>query len=220
MAAVCGDVVIWKPASQAPLTAVAVQNIVGEVIKENGLPEGVFNLLIGQGSEIGQKMLEDARIPLVSLTGSTKVGKKAASVVAGRLGKYIMELGGNNAIILTENTDLAMAVPAIVFGAVGTAGQRCTSTRRLIIHEAVYDRLVDALINAYKSLKIGNPINPENHVGPLIDHQAVNAFLNALEQVKAEGGRSFAAARCSRAMNTNPAATSPRPWPRWRITIK
>jgi len=188
IAAICGDVVIWKPASNTPLTAIAVQHIITEVIRKNNLPEGLFNLIIGSGALIGERMLNDRRIPLISLTGSTKVGKKAASAVAGRLGRYIMELGGNNAIILTENANLEMAIPAIVFGAVGTAGQRCTSTRRLIVHDAIYDRVAISLSNAYKGLKIGTPLDEANHVGPLINRKSVENFKAALEAVRAEGG--------------------------------
>jgi aldehyde dehydrogenase (NAD+) len=188
IAAICGDVVVWKPASAAPLTAIAVHHIVSAVIRANELPEGIFNLVIGSGSSIGERMLNDRRIPLISLTGSTKVGKRAASVVAGRLGKYIMELGGNNAIILTEKANLEMAVPAIVFGAVGTAGQRCTSTRRLIIHESIFDRVVAVLAKAYRGLRIGTPLDEANHVGPLINLKAVDAFKAALEEVRAQGG--------------------------------
>jgi aldehyde dehydrogenase (NAD+) len=189
IAAVCGDVVIWKPASTTPLTAIAVQNLVSDVIRENDLPEGLFNLIIGSGSLIGERMLGDQRIPLISLTGSTKVGKRAAAVVAGRLGKYIMELGGNNAIILTENAKLELALPAIVFGAVGTSGQRCTSTRRLIIHDTIYDRVVTSLSKAYQGLKIGTPLDKTNHVGPLINRNAVEAFKAALEKARSEGGK-------------------------------
>jgi aldehyde dehydrogenase (NAD+) len=188
IAAVCGDVIVWKPASKVPLTAIAVQHIIAEVVRENDLPEGIFNLIIGGGSEIGEKLLADKRIPLVSLTGSTRVGRHAAAVVAGRLGKYIMELGGNNAIILTEEADLKLAVPAVVFGAVGTAGQRCTTTRRLIIHDAIFDQVRQALIKAYGTLKIGNPLDETNHMGPLIDKQAVEAYHKALELVRAQGG--------------------------------
>ncbi len=188
IAAVCGDVTVWKPASKVPLTAVAVQHIVAEVIKENGLPEGIFNLVIGSGSQIGEAMLNDQRLPLISLTGSTRVGKHAAAVVAGRLGKTIMELGGNNAIILTEHADLKMAVPSIVFGAVGTAGQRCTTTRRLIIHQSIFDRVQEALVKAYGSLRIGNPLDASFHMGPLIDTQAVDQYMAALARLKEEGG--------------------------------
>ncbi|MEJ2542934.1 MAG: aldehyde dehydrogenase family protein [Calditrichaceae bacterium] len=188
IAAVCGDVNIWKPASKVPLTAIAVQNIISDVLKENKIPEGVFNLIIGKGSTIGDKILNDNRIPLISLTGSTKVGKHAGEVIAKRLGKYILELGGNNAVILTPEANLPMAIPAIVFGAVGTAGQRCTSTRRLIIHESIYDKVKDSLLKAYSGLQIGDPLDQSNHVGPLIDKSAVTTFIDALKKVQEEGG--------------------------------
>lgn len=188
IAAVCGDVNLWKPASKVPLTAIACQNILGEVLKENDLPEGIFSLVVGSGKTIGEKMLNDNRVPLVSLTGSTEVGRHAAQVIAKRLGKYILELGGNNAIILTPEANLQMAVPTIVFGAVGTAGQRCTSTRRLIIHESIYDKVKETVVKAYGSLKIGNPLDEKNHMGPLIDKGAVETMMDALEKVKKEGG--------------------------------
>jgi len=189
IAAVCGDVNIWKPASKVPLTAIATQNILSGVLKENDIPEGVFNLIIGRGKTIGEQVLKDRRIPLVSLTGSTRVGKHAAGVIAGRLGRYIMELGGNNAIIITPSTNLKMAIPSVVFGAVGTAGQRCTTTRRLIIHESIYEKVKESLIKAYGSLRIGDPMDEKNHMGPLIDNGTVANFLNALEQVRKEGGK-------------------------------
>jgi len=189
LAAVCGDVNIWKPASKVPLTAIATQNILSGVLKENSIPEGVFSLIIGRGKTIGEQILKDRRIPLVSLTGSTRVGKHAAGVIAGRLGRYIMELGGNNAIIITPSTNLKMAIPAVVFGAVGTAGQRCTTTRRLIIHESIYEKVKASLFKAYGSLRIGDPLDEKNHVGPLIDKGTVANFLDALEQVKKEGGK-------------------------------
>lgn len=189
LAAVCGDVNLWKPASKVPLSAIACQNIVQEVIKENNLPEGIFNLVIGKGSTIGEKILNDRRIPLVSVTGSTSVGRHAAEVIAKRFGRAILELGGNNAIIITPEADLKLAIPAVVFGAVGTAGQRCTTTRRLIIHESIYEQVKESLIKAYKSLKIGNPLDPQNHVGPLIDKNAVEDFKNALVRVVQEGGK-------------------------------
>ncbi len=188
IAAVCGDVNLWKPSSKVPLSAIATQNIIAEVIKQNNLPEGIFSLVIGRGSTIGEKLLNDKRIPLVSLTGSTKVGKHAGEVIARRFGKAILELGGNNGIIITPNTDLKMAMPAIVFGAVGTCGQRCTTTRRLIIHDSIYEKVKESLIKAYGGLKIGDPLNEKNHVGPLIDKDAVEMFTNALEKVKKEGG--------------------------------
>ncbi len=189
IAAVCGDTNLWKPSSKVPLTAIAVQNILADVIKENNLPEGIFNLVIGRGSTIGEKMLNDKRIPLISITGSIDVGRHGAEVIAKRFGKSILELGGNNAIILTPDADLKMALPAIVFGAVGTAGQRCTTTRRLIIHESIYDPVKNSLTKAYKSLKIGDPLDEKNHVGPLIDKAAVEDFTNALKLVEKEGGK-------------------------------
>ncbi len=167
IAAVCGDVNLWKPASKVPLTAVAVQNILKDVLTENDIPEGIFSLIVGSGRTIGEKMLNDKRIPLISLTGSTEVGRHAGQVIAKRLGKYILELGGNNAIIMTPNTNLKMALPAVVFGAVGTAGQRCTSTRRLIIHESIYDKVKELVLNAYKSLKIGNPLDATKSYGTI-----------------------------------------------------
>lgn len=189
IAAVCGDVNLWKPASKVPLSAIACQNIVQEVIKENNLPEGIFNLVIGKGSTIGEKILHDKRIPLVSVTGSTAVGRHAAEVIAKRFGRAILELGGNNAIIITPDADLKLAIPAVVFGAVGTAGQRCTTTRRLIIHEYIYEQVKESLVKAYKSLRIGNPLDPKNHVGPLIDKNAVEDFKKALVRVVEEGGK-------------------------------
>jgi len=188
LAAVCGDVNLWKPASKVPLTAIACQNIIQDVLKENNVPEGVFNVIIGKGSTIGESILNDKRVPLVSLTGSTRVGKRAGELIAKRLGKYILELGGNNAIILTPDANLKLAVPAIVFGAVGTCGQRCTSTRRVIIHEDIYDKVKDSMIKAYGHLKIGNPLDTENHVGPLIDKFAVEDMQAALKKAKQEGG--------------------------------
>ena len=189
LATVCGDSNLWKPSSKTPLCAIAVQNILSDVIKENKLPEGLFSLITGKGSTIGEKFLNDKRVPLISLTGSTNVGKHASEVIGKRFGKAILELGGNNAIIITKNADLKLAVPAVVFGAVGTAGQRCTSTRRLIVHEDIYEKVKDVLVNAYKSLKIGNPLDEKNHVGPLIDKGAVEEFKYALKQVEKEGGK-------------------------------
>lgn len=186
---VCGDTNLWKPSSKTPLCAIAVQNILSEVIKENKLPEGLFNVVVGRGATIGEKMLNDKRVPLISITGSTKVGRHGAEVIARRFGKSILELGGNNAIILTPHANLTMALPAIVFGAVGTAGQRCTTTRRLIIHESIYDNVKEAIVKAYGGLKIGNPLDENNHVGPLIDRGAVEDFLNALKKVQEEGGK-------------------------------
>lgn len=191
IAAIAGDCVIWKPSSKTPLTAVAVQNIVATVLKNNDVPEGVFNLTIGRSSQIGDNMLDDRRLPLISVTGSTAVGKRVAERVGKRLGKTILELGGNNAMIISQHADLEMAIPTIVFGAVGTAGQRCTSTRRVIVHESIYEDVKKKLINAYEqvSMKIGNPLNPDNLMGPLIDKGAVDVYMEAIEQVKKEGGK-------------------------------
>lgn len=189
IAAVCGNVNLWKPSSKVPLTAIAVQKIIARVVEANDLPEGIFLLVIGKGSTVGERILNDKRVPLISLTGSTKVGRHANAIIAARFGKSIMELGGNNAIIVTQDADLKLAIPAIVFGAVGTAGQRCTSTRRVIIHESMYDQVKESLLKAYGSLKIGNPLDVSNHVGPLIDKDAVKDFTNALDEVKKEGGK-------------------------------
>lgn len=189
LAAVCGDVNIWKPSSKVPLAAIACQNIIKDVLLENKIPEGVFTLIVGKGSTIGEKILNDKRIPLISVTGSTNVGRHAGEVIAKRFGRAILELGGNNAIIMTPEADLKMAMPAVVFGAVGTAGQRCTSTRRLIIHDSIYDKVKDSIVKAYSGLKIGNPLDEKNHVGPLIDKNAVKDFTNALKLVVEQGGK-------------------------------
>ena len=189
IAAVCGDVAIWKPSSKVPLSAIAVQKILAKVMKENDLPEGIFSLVIGQGSSIGEALLSDRRVPLISFTGSVPVGRHASEVVAKRLGRTILELSGNNAVILTEHTDLKLALRAVVFGAVGTAGQRCTTIRRLIVHEKVYERVRDALVKAYEGLRIGNPLNEKNNVGPLIDRDAVTSYTAALKECKAQGCR-------------------------------
>ncbi len=188
MATVCGDTNLWKPSSKVPLCAIAVQNILAPVIKANHLPEGLFSLIVGRGSSIGETLLNDKRVPLISITGSTEVGRHGAEIISKRFGKSILELGGNNAIILTPHADLKMGLPAIVFGAVGTAGQRCTSTRRLIIHESIYAKVKDVIVKAYKGLKVGDPLDENNHVGPLIDKHAVTDFTLALEKVVTEGG--------------------------------
>ncbi|MBC5992969.1 L-piperidine-6-carboxylate dehydrogenase [Pontibacter cellulosilyticus] len=187
LAAVCGDVTIWKPSEKTPLTAIACQHIIRDVLADNELPEGIFNLIIGD-AEVGSLMSHDTRVPLVSATGSTRMGKKVGEAVGARLGKSLLELGGNNAIILTEHADLEMALRAIVFGAVGTCGQRCTSTRRLIIHENIYEQVKERLLKVYPNLPIGHPLDSTTLVGPLIDKDAVNAFTNALEKVQQEGG--------------------------------
>jgi aldehyde dehydrogenase (NAD+) len=188
LAWVCGDVCVWKPSEKTPITAIACQLITKQVFEANGVPEGVSGLVIG-GAEIGKLMANDKRVPLVSATGSTRMGKSVGAAVGERLGRSLLELGGNNAIIITPTADLKMVVPGAVFGAVGTAGQRCTSTRRLIIHESVYDKVRDALVNAYKQLRIGNPLDQNNHVGPLIDKDAVQNYLNAIEAAQKEGGK-------------------------------
>lgn len=187
LAWVCGDVVVWKPSEKTPLCGVACQKIIQEVLKENNLPEGI-SVLINGDYKIGELMSKDTRVPLVSATGSTRMGKIVAQEVAARLGKSLLELGGNNAIIVTPDSDLKMTVIGAVFGAVGTAGQRCTSTRRLIIHESIYDKVKDAIVAAYGQLRIGNPLDQNNHVGPLIDKDAVNTYLAALDKVKEQGG--------------------------------
>ena len=188
LAWVCGNVTVWKPSEKTPLCGNAIQNIIAKVFKENNVPEGVNNLIQG-GREVGEWMSKDTRIPLVSATGSTKMGKLLNTAVAARLGKTILELGGNNAIIISEHADLDMSLIGAVFGAVGTAGQRCTSTRRLIIHEKVYDSFVAKLIKAYGQIKIGDPLDTKNHMGPLIDKAAVEMYLSSIEACKKEGGK-------------------------------
>jgi aldehyde dehydrogenase (NAD+) len=191
VAAVAGDTVVWKPSSKTPLTAIATQNIITKVLKKNGVPEGVFNLVVARSSVMGDNFAADPRIPLFSVTGSTEVGKRISAICGKRLGRTIMELGGNNAIIISNQSDLDLAIPAIVFGAVGTTGQRCTSTRRLIIHEDVYEIVRDRLIGAYEQVahKIGNPLDENTLVGPMVDPGATILFMEALGKVKDEGGR-------------------------------
>lgn len=189
IAMVCGDVVVWKPSSKVLLCAIAVQNIVANVLKANNIPEGVLSLIATSSKYLGDTMFSDKNIPLISFTGSTKIGKHVGRLVGERLGKSILELGGNNAIVVTPNADFEMVLRAIVFGAVGTAGQRCTSTRRIIVHQSIYDSLKDKLISAYKGLKIGSSLNEANHVGPLIDKWAVQKYLEAIETVKKSGGK-------------------------------
>ncbi len=186
LAWVCGDVCIWKPSEKTPITAIACQKLIEEVFSDNDVPEGVSCLVIG-GAEIGKLMAADKRIPLISATGSTPMGKNVGQVVGARLGRSLLELGGNNAIIITPSADLKVVVPGAVFGAVGTAGQRCTSTRRLIIHENVYDTVKNAIVKAYGQLKIGNPLDTNMHVGPLIDKAAVKMYEDALKQAVAQG---------------------------------
>jgi aldehyde dehydrogenase (NAD+) len=188
LAWVCGNVTVWKPSEKTPLCGNAIQKIVEKVFANNDVPEGVNNLIQG-GREVGEWMTKDTNIPLVSATGSTRMGKELNKEVAGRLGKTILELGGNNAIIITEHADLDMSLIGAVFGAVGTAGQRCTSTRRLIIHEKIYDQFVAKLVKAYQQIKIGDPLDSNNHMGPLIDKDAVKMYLQSIEACKNEGGK-------------------------------
>ncbi len=188
LAWICGDVCVWKPSEKTPLCSIACQNIIASVLKENDLPEGISCLINGD-YKVGEYMTKDTRIPLISATGSTRMGKIVAAEVGKRLGKSLLELGGNNAIIVTPDADIKMTVIGGVFGAVGTAGQRCTSTRRIIIHESIFDTVKDALVGAYQQIKIGDPLDQSNHVGPLIDKDAVRMYSEALEKVKDEGGK-------------------------------
>lgn len=187
LAWVCGDVCVWKPSEKTPLTAIACQNIIREILQKNKVPEGVSCLVVG-AREVGEWIASDPRVGLVSATGSTRMGKAVAEATGRRLGRSLLELGGNNAIIVTPEADLAVAIPAIVFGTVGTAGQRCTSTRRLIVHEDLYDELKSRLRKAYGQLRIGDPLDATYHVGPLIDPQAVSSYQAAVKSVKEQGG--------------------------------
>jgi aldehyde dehydrogenase (NAD+) len=191
IAAVCGNVSIWKPSPKTPLCSIALQRILGKVLRENGIQEGVFNLVIGTNEEIAETLVNDKRVPLISATGSTEMGRKVSAKVASRLGRSILELGGNNAIIVTESADLKIAIPGIVFGSVGTCGQRCTTTRRIIIHESIYEDVKNKLIQAYSQLenRVGDPLDSNTLIGPMIDEVAVNNFRNALEEVRRQGGK-------------------------------
>lgn len=189
IAAVCGNVSVWKPSEKTPLTAIACFKIVEKVLVANSLPEGVMSLIVGDAPSVGIPMGNDHRIPLVSATGSVRMGRAVGQSVAARLGRSLLELGGNNAIILTANTRLEMAIPAVVFGAVGTAGQRCTTTRRLIVHDSIYEKVKTTLVSAYQKLKIGNPLDAANHVGPLIDKAAVQSMQSALRAAQDSGGK-------------------------------
>ncbi len=189
IALVCGDVVLWKPSSKVLLCAIAVHKIISKVLAENKVPEGVLNLVATSSKYLGDNLFKDKNIPLISFTGSTKIGKQAGRLIGERLGRMILELGGNNAIIITPDATIDLALRAVVFGAVGTAGQRCTSTRRIILHDSLFNSFRDKLISVYKSLTIGNPLDPETHVGPLIDRQAADNFYKAVEEVKKSGGK-------------------------------
>jgi len=186
---VCGDVVVWKPSEKTPLCALACQKIVHEVFERNGFPSGVSNLLVGTAEEIGERLAADGRVPLVSATGSTRMGRRVGQVVAARLGRSLLELGGNNAVIVTERADLDLAVRAIAFGALGTAGQRCTTTRRVIAHRSIHDALRDRLLAAWRNARVGDPMDPGTLVGPLIDRRAVDSMQRALEALRTQGGR-------------------------------
>ena len=187
IAAIAGDTVIWKPSSSVPLTAVAVQSICNEVMEKNGY-SGIFSIVIGKGSTIGEKLINDRQIPLVSFTGSCKMGRHVSKTVAGRFGKTILELGGNNALIVDETANMDLVIPAVVFGAVGTAGQRCTSTRRVLVHQKRYDELVSKLVHAYGQVKSGDPLDSDTLMGPLVNKSAVDLFMNAMEEIKKSGG--------------------------------
>ncbi len=191
LAAACGDVVIWKPSSKVPLTAIATQNIIQDVLKKNNVPEGVFNLIIAKSSVVGDNFAADKRIPLFSVTGSTAVGKRVGGIVGERLGRCILELGGNNAVIISNTANLEMAIKSVVFGAVGTCGQRCTSTRRIIVHEDIYETVKEKLLTAYKSVRnvIGSPLDEKYLVGPMIDNGAVSMYTDAIERAQKEGGK-------------------------------
>jgi len=185
----CGDVTIWKPSSKTPLAAIAVQKIVQPILEANDLPEGILNLTIGSGREVGETMINDTRVPLISATGSTRMGKRIGAVVGERLGKTILELGGNNAVLVMEDANIDMALRAVLFGAVGTAGQRCTSTRRVLLHEKIYDEFLSRLQKSYAQVKIGNPLEEGTLMGPLVDKGAVDTYLEAIEMIKKQGGK-------------------------------
>jgi aldehyde dehydrogenase (NAD+) len=187
IAAVCGDTMVWKPSSLTPLCAVATQNIVNRVTDRHGL-RGVFNLTIGKGSTVGERMVQDKRVPLISMTGSTPMGRRIAETVSGRLGRTILELGGNNAIVITDDADLNLALRAVLFGAVGTAGQRCTTTRRLILQKGIAETVIRRLTDAYASIRIGDPLDSATVMGPLVDGSAVEDMMKAMDQIRAQGG--------------------------------
>jgi aldehyde dehydrogenase (NAD+) len=189
IAMVCGDVSIWKPSEKTPLSAIACFHIIKDVLVANKVPEGTLAMIVGDVSEVGEPMLADERVPLISATGSCRLGKRVAEVVGKRLGRSLLELGGNNAIILTENANLQIAAPGIVFGAVGTCGQRCTTTRRLFVHASMYDKVKEMLVKAFTGLRIGSPLDEKNHVGPLIDKEAVTMMQKALSHAKEQGAK-------------------------------
>lgn len=191
LALIAGDTIVWKPSSKTPLCAIATQNIMAKVLKDNNIPEGVISLIVAGSRTLGDDMLDDRRIPLLSVTGSVAIGRKVAARVGQRLGKFLLELGGNNAVTVSKEADIKMALTAVAFGAVGTCGQRCTSTRRVLVQEDIYEEFITRLVNAYEriTLKIGDPLNPETIVGPMIDKGAVAAYLNAINEAQKEGGK-------------------------------
>jgi aldehyde dehydrogenase (NAD+) len=189
LAWVCGDAVIWKPSSLTPLCAIAVTKICAKIFERNGYPPALASLVVGTGRDVGELLINDARVKLVSATGSCEMGHHVAEVVGKRLGRTILELGGNNGIIICPSANLDLALRAVLFGAVGTAGQRCTTTRRLIIHESVYEKFADDLVNAYEQVRIGNPLEPETLMGPLVTPEAVDLMMKAIERAKNEGGK-------------------------------
>lgn len=188
IAATCGDTVVWKPSSDTPLAAIAVQTVCNRVMADHGL-KGIFNLLIGRGNVVGERMINDKRLPLISFTGSTQMGRRVSECVARRFGRAILELGGNNAIIVAEDADLDMAMRTILFGAVGTAGQRCTTTRRIIMHKSIASKLEERIVKAYKQVRIGNPLEDGILMGPLVTKAAVGEMMAALEKAKEQGGK-------------------------------
>lgn len=188
LAAICGNISVWKPSPKTPLTAIAIQHLCDIVLKKHGW-EGVFNLVIGENTTIGERFVRDRRIPLISFTGSTRVGRHVSAIVQERMGRNLLELGGNNAVIVDETANLKMAIPAVVFGAVGTAGQRCTSTRRVLIHEKIYDGFKNALLKAYDQIRIGDPLDSDTLMGPLIDKESVRTYEHAIQQATEQGGK-------------------------------
>jgi len=212
--------VVWKPSSKTPLTAIAIHHIMAKVLKKNGVPEGVFNLVIAKSSVMGDNFAADRRIPLFSVTGSTSVGKHISGIVGKRLGNTIMELGGNNAVIVSQHADLNLAIPAIVFGAVGTAGQRCTSTRRVLIQKTIFEEVKARLVQAYKQIsnRIGNPLDEKVLVGPLVDTLAVDLYTDALN--KSRGVRSFTEAAYLKGTGIRPVPTWSRRWLKYGTTIR
>jgi aldehyde dehydrogenase (NAD+) len=210
VAAVCGDCVVWRPSSETPLTAIAVQTVCNSVLDRHGL-KGVFNLVVGKSNPVGEALINDRRIPLVSFTGSTEVGRHVAETVARRLGRTILELGGNNAIIVMDDADIELAIRAVLFGAVGTAGQRCTTTRRLFLQKGVSARVTDALIHAYRQVKIGDPLDPASVMGPLVNRRAVEDMMKGLDRIREQGGEVLYGGRALDGCYVQPALVRARP---------